>query len=206
MADENFWTGWWGVSVGKAQYQYFRLEVYETWGDDYFQISEFGFKYDENTENDDNEVYYSVIDASDGYPGNLAPNLFDGDFDTKWCVDEDNKSGTPLHDGDCWYVEFRASKPITPAGFYMTTANDHTVFPGRAPRKWNIYGLKDGWWTLIASYDNTETSLFQMTYADKWTGYWVINGMKGEYQDFRLEMYENWGADCFQISELGFYF
>jgi hypothetical protein len=204
MAAENFWTGWWGVNVGKAKYQYFRFEMYENWGDDCFQISEFGFQYNENI--GDDELYYSVLDASYGYLGNLAPNLFDGNFDTKWCVDEDNKSKTPLHDGKCWYVEFMASKPITPAGFCMTTANDHTTFPDRAPRKWNLYGLKDGWWTLIASYDNTETPVYQMTYADKWTGYWGINVAKGEYQYFRLEMYENWGADCFQISEFGFYF
>ncbi|MBP5679934.1 MAG: hypothetical protein J6X31_02695 [Bacteroidales bacterium] len=45
-----------------------------------------------------------------------------------------------------------------------------------------------------------------MTYADKWTGNWSITEHKGEYQIFRLEMYENWGGDCFQISELGFNF
>jgi len=206
MENANFWTGWWGVSVGKEMYQYFRLEMIENWNLGYFQISEFGFQYNENVEIDENELYYTVVDASDGYPGNLALNLFDGNLDTKWCVDKGNKSKTPLHDGKCWYVEFKASKPITPAGFYMTTASDHTVFPDRAPRIWNLYGLKDGWWTLIASYDNTDTQREQMTNADKWTGNWGINVAPGEYQYFRLEMYENWGADCFQISELGFYF
>ena len=204
MENENFWTGWWGVNVGKEKYQYFRLEMYENWGDDCFQISEFGFQYNENVVTDENEITYSVIDASDGEPGNLAPCLFDGNLDTKWCVYKDNKSKTPLHDGKCWYVEFKASKSITPAGFYMTTASDQTVFPGRAPRKWNIYGLKDGWWTLIASYDNTDTPMYQMTNLDKWTGNWGINVAPGEYQYFRLEMYENWGGDCFQISEFGF--
>ena len=206
MENKNFWKGWWGVSVGKEQYQYFRLEMYENWGDNCFQISEIGFQYNENAVNNDNELSYSVIDASYGEPGNLAPCLFDGNLDTKWCVYKGNKSGTPLHDGKCWYVEFKASKPITPAGFYMTTASDHTVFPDRAPRIWNLYGLKDGWWTLIASYDNTDTPMYQMTNLDQWTGYWAINVAKGEYQDFRLEMYENWGGDCFQISEFGFYF
>ncbi len=205
MDNKNFWKGWWGVSVGKEQYQYFRLEMYENWGDDCFLISEFGFQYNENAVNNDNELSYSVIDASCGEPGNLAPCLFDGNLDTKWGVYKGNKSKTPLHDGKCWYVEFKASKPITPAGFYMTTASDHTVFPDRAPRIWNLYGLKDGWWTLIASYDNTDTPMYQMTNLDQWTGYWAINVAKGEYQDFRLEMYENWGGDCFQISEFGFY-
>ena len=203
MTDENFWTGWWGC---QCQHQYFRLEMYENWGDDCFYISEFGFQYNENAVSDDNEITYSVIDASDGEPGNLAPCLFDGNLDTKWCVYKGNKSKTPLHDGKCWYVEFQASKPITPAGFYMTTASDHTVFPDRAPRIWNLYGLKDGWWTLIASYDNTDTPREQMTNLDKWTGNWGINVAPGEYQYFRLEMYENWGGDCFQISEFGFNF
>ena len=152
------------------------------------------------------ELYYSLIDASDGEPQNLAGNLFDNNFDTKWCVDEDNKSGTPLADDKCWFVEFKASKPITPTGYHMVTANDHTMFPDRAPRKWSLFGLKDGWWVRLATVDNTNTDVLQMTNADKWTGNWSITEHKGEYQIFRLEMYENWGGDCFQISELGFNF
>ena len=88
----------------------------------------------------------------------------------------------------------------------MVTANDHTMFPDRAPRKWSLFGLKDGWWVRLATVDNTNTDVLQMTYADKWTGNWTITEHKGEYQIFRLEMYENWGGDCFQISELGFNF
>ncbi len=205
MTNANCWTGWWGVSAVNSMYQYFRLEMYEVQSGTCFQISELGFKYNETIDNGD-ELYYSLIDASDGEPQNLAGNLFDNNFDTKWCVDEDNKSGTPLADDKCWFVEFKASKPITPTGYHMVTANDHTMFPDRAPRKWSLFGLKDGWWVRLATVDNTNTDVLQMTNADKWTGNWSITEHKGEYQIFRLEMYENWGGDCFQISELGFNF
>ena len=207
MTDADCWTGSWSLTGITQKYQYFRVEMYENWGDDCFQISEFKFVYDENAPDvNDDELYYSLIDASDGEPQNLAGNLFDNNFDTKWCVDEDNKSGTPLADDKCWFVEFKASKPITPTGYHMVTANDHTMFPDRAPRKWSLFGLKDGWWVRLATVDNTNTDVLQMTYADKWTGNWSITEHKGEYQIFRLEMYENWGGDCFQISELGFNF
>jgi hypothetical protein len=205
MTNANCWTGWWGVSAVNSMYQYFRLEMYEVQSGTCFQISELGFKYNETIDNGD-ELYYSLIDASDGEPQNLAGNLFDNNFDTKWCVDEDNKSGTPLADDKCWFVEFKASKPITPTGYHMVTANDHTLFPDRAPRKWSLFGLKDGWWVRLATVDNTNTDVLQMTNANKWTGNWSITENKGEYQIFRLEMYENWGGDCFQISELGFNF
>jgi len=207
MTDADCWTGGWNLTGITQKYQYFRLEMYENWGDDCFQISEFKLVYDENAPDvNGDELYYSLIDASDGEPQNLAGNLFDNNFDTKWCVDEDNKSGTPLADDKCWFVEFKASKPITPTGYHMVTANDHTMFPDRAPRKWSLFGLKDGWWVRLATVDNTNTDVLQMTYADKWTGNWTITEHKGEYQIFRLEMYENWGGDCFQISELGFNF
>ena len=205
MTNANCWTGWWGVSAVNSMYQYFRLEMYEVQSGTCFQISELGFKYNETIDNGD-ELYYSLIDASDGEPQNLAGNLFDNNFDTKWCVDEDNKSGTSLADDKCWFVEFKASKPITPTGYHMVTANDHTMFPDRAPRKWSLFGLKDGWWVRLATVDNTNTDVLQMTNANKWTGNWSITEHKGEYQIFRLEMYENWGGDCFQISELGFNF
>jgi hypothetical protein len=205
MTNANCWTGWWGVSAVNAMYQYFRLEMYEVQSGTCFQISELGFKYNETIDHGD-ELYYSLIDASDGEPQNLAGNLFDNNFDTKWCVDEDNKNSTPLADDKCWFVEFKASKPITPTGYHMVTANDHTMFPDRAPRKWSLFGLKDGWWVRLATVDNTNTDVLQMTNADKWTGNWSITEHKGEYQIFRLEMYENWGGDCFQISELGFNF
>jgi len=207
MTDADCWTGGWSLTGITQKYQYFRLEMYENWGDDCFQISEFKFVYDENAPDvNGDELYYSLIDASDGEPQNLAGNLFDNNFDTKWCVDEDNKNSTPLADDKCWFVEFKASKPITPTGYHMVTANDHTMFPDRAPRKWSLFGLKDGWWVRLATVDNTNTDVLQMTNADKWTGNWSITEHKGEYQIFRLEMYENWGGDCFQISELGFNF
>ena len=208
MADENFWKGWLGIfSSLNEKYQTFRFEIYDNWGDDSFQISEFGFQYDEKTVNDnEDKFHFTALNASDGYPGNIAVNLFDNNMQTKWCSDEDNKAESGVSGEKCWHVMFKASQPIYPTGYHMTTGNDQTAFPGRSPRRWTLYAkrnLSDSWFVLD-SRDNSNKQVERMMDLDFWTGYWGINGIQGLYQYFRLEMYDNWGDDCFQISELGF--
>ncbi len=138
-------------------------------------------------------------------------NIFDNNTDTKWCTPDWAKKLSDVSGRVCWFVEFKASEPISPKSYCMVTGDDIEDYPGRNPRIWNIYGKKNlsDDWVVIADCDNTNSAVLQMTPANNWTGYWGINGTQGEYQYFRLEMYENAGNDDkktsnFQISE--FYF
>ena len=153
---------------------------------------------------------YTIIAASgkgSGKGNYSAANLFDNNTNTKW---------TPAHKADgseggdnCYYVEVMTAEPINPTAYYMTTCN-YTKMNYSSPNSkiWNIYAKKNmgDAWALIDKRDNTDIQKDSMAFENSWTGWWDISVGKEMYQYFRLEMYENWGADCFQISELGFYF
>lgn len=153
----------------------------------------------------DGEILYTLNDSPNSCSSDeSAANLFDGTSETKWCTWGKKKSD--ISGKDCWWVEFESNTPINPTGYQMVTCNDTKKYSGRNPRIWTIYGKKNyrDKWTVIANCDNTNSAVLQMTPANYWTGNWSINGTKGDYQYFRLEMYENWGDGCFQISEFKF--
>lgn len=158
----------------------------------------------------DGEILYTVNESNKVYhTAQSAANIFDGNSETKWCTPDWGKETSEVSGKDCWWVEFESNTTITPTGYQMVTGDDTEEYPGRNPRIWTIYGKKNyrDKWTVIANCDNTNSAVLQMTPANYWTGNWAINGTTGEYQYFRLEMYENAGWDGehnFQISEFKF--
>ena len=133
--------------------------------------------------------------------------LFDGNLQTKWCVDKGDKDwkGVMITDSKCWGIEFHTLAPVSPKGFTLYTGNDTSVFPKRNPKKWGLVGKlnKDDPWTHIAWYESSTKSIPKTNFTPV---YMPLNGSKipPKMQYFRFEVYSNLGDDCLQFSEFEF--
>ena len=104
--------------------------------------------------NYDTSVTFTALAGSpEGFDNEKYPNLFDGlkyrSNSTKWCGKFVSNGGT--------YVIFEASKAGIPVGYTITTGNDNSIYKGRNPRSWKLYGNnegKNGAWTLIQEVSN----------------------------------------------------
>jgi hypothetical protein len=133
--------------------------------------------------------------------------LFDGNLQTKWCVNKKDKDwdGVMIKGDECWGVEFQTVAPVSPVGFTLYTGNDTSVFPKRNPKKWGLVGKlnKDDKWTHIAWYESSTKSIPKTNCTPV---YMPLNGSKipPKMQYFRFEVYSNLGDDCIQFSEFEF--
>ena len=66
------------------------------------------------------------VNSQEGYE-----NLFDGDTGTKWCVPEFSSE----------YVICEFENPVEINGYTIVTGNDNSVYPGRNPSSWVLYGM-----------------------------------------------------------------
>ena len=87
-----------------------------------------------------------VNNNSEGYG-----NLFDGNTDTKWYY---QGAASPKD------IIFRTDGAVKALCYSLTTANDHTKYPGRIPKAWTLYGgdseSEDGTWTVIAQHTEAD--------------------------------------------------
>ena len=118
--------------------------------------------------------------------------LFDGNKETKWCVDKYERM---------WFVEFMSWEPIMVTSYGLTTANDTKVFPGRNPKKWKLYGKlnKGDQWTELDHRTNGNPTV--CNYMQAW---FACRHMKCQY--FRFEVSENVNndPDLIQLAEFMF--
>ena len=119
--------------------------------------------------------------------------MFDDDIYTKYCT-----ATTSL------YVIWKAPKPIAVFGYVITTANDNSVYAGRNPRSWTLYGSNtqlgrngSGGWEKIHEVRN-DTVLKDKDYASY---IFSVDPAAPAYQYFKLEVTENGGNNCIQMSE-----
>lgn len=155
---------------------------------------------------EDGKIFIKATDGSAGYGGEGYANLFDSNGGTKWCTHKREQSASIQGDRQCWFVEFEMDEIITPTGYSMTTAGDTKDYDKRNPKEWYLYGkrrARDKEWTLIDGRAPTGYGEFAYLQPDNYkkTEYTSLNGTTGEYQYFRLEVLETWGAETFQISE-----
>lgn len=102
---------------------------------------------DEEDSGSGDEVTFTYISANpEGYTGEGANNLFDGNTGTKWCFSFSNSA----------YVIFKASKPGKVKGYTITTGSDGSTWGvGRNPKSWTLYGSNDQEnWIVIDQVSN----------------------------------------------------
>lgn len=80
--------------------------------------------------------------------------LFDGNTGTKWYYKGD---GSPAS------IIFKTDGAVKALRYSLTTANDHTKYPGRIPKAWTLYGgdseSEDGTWTVIAQHTEADNCI-----------------------------------------------
>lgn len=87
---------------------------------------------------------YDFIDGSDGYDGEGADKLWDGDTGTKFCTSEFPNIST-----------VKLDEPYYITGILMATANDNESYSGRNPDDWKIEASTDGEkWVTLADGDD----------------------------------------------------
>ena len=137
---------------GQTAYQYFWIEILESvkGSDVYLQMSEWGLgSYGDfeaylaylealGTSTDD-PVNYFFHSGSSGFNNEGPKNLFDGDSGSKWCCSFSGRNKGETSNG-AWIV-FKASRPMAPAYYMLTTANDTGPSGDRNWKQWQIYGM-----------------------------------------------------------------
>ncbi len=137
--------------------------------------------------------YGTVLDATDGI-GDYedGPNLLDGKEDTKF-----NVLATSM------YIIWKAPKTIRVSSYTITTANDTATYKGRNPKTWVLYGSNKKLsrdakgWKKIHSVKN-DKKLKPVNFK-KFT--YKLKKPAKPYRYYKLEIEDNKGADCTQLSE-----
>ena len=135
----------------------------------------------------------TVIDASDGI-GDYedAPNLLDGKTSTKF-----NVKTTSM------YIIWKAPKKTRVSSYTITTANDTSIYKGRNPKSWILYGSNkklsrnSKGWKKIHSVKNAK----KLKAVDFTPYKFKLKKKSKAYRYFKLEITANKGADCTQLAE-----
>lgn len=75
-----------------------------------------------------------IHEGTEGYENESYENLFDFDYDSKWCAPT----------GEDIYVIWEMGEAVAIDGYKLVTANDADMFPERNPSEWTLYGSDDG--------------------------------------------------------------
>ena len=212
---------------GNTAYQYFWIEITKSveGADVYLQMSEWGLgtygsflaylDYLNNlpTATDEPVKFHYIAGAPDGFDGEGQANLFDGTSATKWCCSFTNRQKGEKANGG--YIVFKASRPMAPSYYALTTANDTQGNPGRNWKQWQLYGMNatdadkvtrdaDGW-VLIDDKANVPagTGLNQLPAANYTLSYFTLSEANTtEYTYFKLELDQCVSDGLQQMSEL----
>jgi F5/8 type C domain. len=127
---------------------------------------------------------YEFVSGTNGFGGEGAENLWDGDTGTKFCTNEFPVESIAKLDG---------VYDIT--GFTMATANDNADYNGRSPSDWTISVSADGEnWTELAKGDD---SFFEEKNFTYYVGEGTAEGVS--YVKFNATATP---ANLFQVSEV----
>ena len=215
--------------MGTDEFQYFWIEITKSVADAdiYLQMSEWGLgsygdfqKYlkwleDQGTGTDEPINYFSKGGAPEGFGGEGIGNLFDGKTDTKWCCSFTNRNEGETTNGG--YVLIKASRPIAPTYYTLTTANDTQSNPGRNWKQWRIYGMnaydeeavtrESEDWVLIDSKAGvpTGTGLNELPAANFTQAYFTLTDANPtQFRYFKVEIDQVVSSGLMQMAELSF--
>ena len=207
-------------------YQYFWIELEKTVAnaDVYQQMAEFGLgtyadleaylKYlEELGTGTDEPVNYYQLANSGGYDNEGAANLFDGDSTTKWCYGFTGRNKGETSNGA--YVIFKASRPMAPAYYILTTANDTGSWSGRNWKQWQIYGInavdesevtrESDNWVLLDDKANvpTGTGMNELPAANYMSSFFTLSeANETEYRYFKIEIDQIVSGGTIQMADI----
>lgn len=212
---------------GKTAYQYFWIEITKSveGADVYLQMAEWGLgtygsflaylDYLNNlpTATDEPVNFIYKAGAPEGFANEGQANLFDGSSATKWCCSFTNRQKGATANGG--YIIFKASRPMAPSYYALTTANDTQANPGRNWRQWQIYGMNatneesvtrdaEGW-VLLDDKANVPagTGMNQLPAANYTQSYFTLTEPNTtEFRYFKLELDQCMSDGLQQMSEL----
>ncbi len=128
-----------------------------------------------------------VIDATAGFDGEGAENLFDNDENTKWCLN----TAAPV--SVTWKTD-----ATTATGYEIVTANDNAEYTGRNPDAWTLYGSNDGsTWTVLDAVEADDV-LGDVNF----TPFTFAIDSPAEYSYYKFEVTNIVGGGVMQISGL----
>lgn len=135
-----------------------------------------------------------VLDATPG----VVPN------ENCTCLLDDNTSTKFNFIAKSGYIIWKTPKPIKIKSYVLVTANDTSYYKGRNPRSWVLYGSNeeldrgsDKWNKIHVVEDDTVLEPKDFT---EFT--FELDSETDAYQYFRLEILDNKGDPCTQLSEL----
>lgn len=131
----------------------------------------------------------SSADGPDGYPGEGVRNLFDGDKNTKYCIDMQGKIEVT--------VDFKRAHPVQ--AYMLRTGNDTRDYSSRNPDSWALYGRSSvsDEWVLIDEVTDGEENMGPTNQL--WYGFEVEEPR--EYKHYKFVFREN---GIMQLSEIRF--
>ena len=143
------------------------------------------------------DVTFTVLDGTED-----AKYAFDGDTDTKWCVQSFASKDT--------YVIVEATQAVALTGYTFTTGSDTGSHSGSNPKSWTIYGANDYYklsgvdmatWKIVAQVSDGE-----MPISNKASKSFTVSGCGG-YKYYKLHIDSVVGTnetELFQLGEISF--
>ncbi len=127
---------------------------------------------------------YNGANTIQGYSNEPVSNLFDG------------KTSTKMFNAGTGTIAWKTNRETTLYSYTLTTANDNATYHNRNPKKWTLYGSKDGSnWTKIDTVRNSNME-------DKnFTPYTFAVDTVGTFSYYKMEITELYGGG-FQLSEI----
>ncbi len=127
---------------------------------------------------------YKSANTINGVTNEPVDNLFDG------------KTSTKMFNGGTGAIAWKTSRDTTLYSYTLTTANDNEQYHNRNPKKWTLYGSKDGSnWTKLDTVRNSNME-------DKnYTPYTFTVDTVGTFSYYKMEISELYGSG-FQLSEI----
>nr|MCR5705065.1 discoidin domain-containing protein [Eubacterium sp.] len=127
---------------------------------------------------------YKTANTINGVTNEPVENLFDG------------KTATKMFHAGTGSIAWKTNRETTLYSYTLTTANDNEKYHNRNPKKWTLYGSKDGSnWTKIDTVRNSNME-------DKnYTPYTFTVDTVGTFSYYKMDISELYGTG-FQLSEI----
>ena len=194
------------VQYDGTPYQYYMIEVTSMKSDGaYLQMGEFGFGtyadfqtwVEIQAADPTKPLTYKIIEGTRNNGDNEGlSKLFDGTSSTKWGNGFSNKTSEDDTSNGAYFV-IKASRPICPTYYCLTTANDTGGAPGRNWKKWRIFGMNgksdpsrtsEGWVLIDDKANIGRDQLAAANYTDCY--FTLSEGNATAYKYFRVEIDE----------------
>ena len=192
------------IRENAGKYLKFQLRVYSYFGSvwaSFVSSASSGLSLAELKLFEEEPVTFTCEKSSGGATSDTqASNLIDDNHYTRWLAGE-------RVDGK-WFIEFKASRPISPKTYYFLSSWDSGTYWDRTPKAWKMYGKKNAGdeWTLLSDLDmdRGDDAHVPGESIQKSSVFKFNKQQPQDMQYFRLEITSNFGSSAVQLNELIF--